>query len=105
MWSRQDDLACHVRRYSAKELHGKISRAGFRVLEMRSFVSLLLPVLWLSRCIGNIRTSTPDPLTELRMTPLANRLLGSIMAFEHALGRLGVSFPGGGSLLLVVRKE
>ena len=105
LWSQQDVLACHVRRYSAKELRDKISHAGFRVLTVRSFVSLLLPVLWLSRCIGNIRTGTPDTLIELKLGPLANRVLEGVMTLEYALDQLGVSFPVGGSLLLVARKE
>ena len=45
LWSRQDELAGHVRRYCARDLKTKMTRAGFRVIEMRSFVSLLLPAL------------------------------------------------------------
>jgi len=103
LWSRQDELAGHVRRYSAKELRSKVTRAGFRVIEMRSFVSLLLPALWLSRFIGNAREA--DPLSELRLGMFVNALLGSVMTMEYALGRFGVSFTGGGSLLLVASKE
>lgn len=105
LWSQQDELAFHVRRYGARELHKKVSNAGFRVIEMRSFVSLLLPVLWLQRRFGITRGRVADPMRELRMSPLVNRLLGAVMATEFALGRMGVSFPGGGSLLLVGRKE
>jgi SAM-dependent methyltransferase len=103
LWSRQDELAGHVRRYSAKELRGKVTRAGFRVIKICSFVSLLLPALWLSRLIGNSREA--DPLSELRLGGFVNTLLGGVMTTEYALKRFGVSFPWGGSLLLIARKE
>lgn len=102
LWSRQDDLACHVRRYTAGELRRKVAQAGFRVLELRSFVSLLLPLLWLARARGRART---DPLTELRINPAANALLGGVMKMEYLLSRSGIRFPAGGSLLLIARRD
>ena len=49
LWSRADEHACHVRRYSASELSAKVSAAGFRVERVTSFVSLLLPLMLASR--------------------------------------------------------
>ncbi len=49
LWSRQDESACHVRRYTATELRRKVLAAGFIPLYETSFVSLLLPMMWLSR--------------------------------------------------------
>ena len=64
-----------------------------------SFMSLLLPLLALSR-----RRRTFKPSGELEVGPAANRLLGAVMALERALIAAGVSFPAGGSLLAVAHK-
>jgi len=105
LWSKQDELAEHVRRYSAKELHGKIVSAGFRVVEIRSFVSLLLPLMWLSRHFGDVRGRNRDAISELRLSSLSNFIFGTVMTAEYVLGQLGVYFPAGGSLLVVAKKE
>jgi hypothetical protein len=56
-------MACHVHRYTAIELCDKASRAGFDVVDSGSFVSLLLPLMWLSRELGNTRNDGQhDPI-------------------------------------------
>jgi len=104
LWSKQDEYACHVRRYTANELTGKLSRLGFRVVYATSFVSLLLPVLYLSR-LRKRGDSEFDATDETSISPLANRLLGWVMAVEYGLIAAGVRFPAGGSLLAVATKE
>lgn len=49
LWSIQDEMACHKRRYARKELVRKIESAGFQVKWVTSFVSLLLPLMVASR--------------------------------------------------------
>lgn len=105
LWSWMDDEAHHVRRYTAAELRGKVEAAGFRVRRMTSFVSLLLPAMMLSR-LGRRRTQVEaDPYAEFRMSPAVNRLLEGVLSLERGLIRAGVSFPAGGSLLLVAEKR
>lgn len=106
LWSRQDEMACHVRRYTAAELKQKVSDAGFDVVDAGSFVSLLLPVMWISRRLGNTgKGGAHDPMAELKIGTVANRILGAIMQVELLLTRAGVRFPAGGSLFLVARKR
>ena len=45
-----------------------------------------------------------DRLAELKIGGVANQLLGKVLDLERALIRMGVSFPVGGSLLLMARK-
>ena len=54
LWSPNDDYARHVRRYSVQELHEKVKRAGFEILRSTSFVSLLLPAMFVSRLIKRV---------------------------------------------------
>lgn len=104
-WSHQDDLVCHVRRYSARELRRKVERAGFDVLDTISFVSLLFPALWLSRRLLRRGHGRDDAFVDLRVGGVLNRVAGVVMAAERFLINAGVRFPVGGSLLLVARKK
>ncbi len=105
LWSRQDESACHVRRYTAAELRYKVNAAGFSSLYETSFVSLLLPLLWLSRLRKNHAVGENDPMSELRIGSIANTALGWVMMLERILIQAGIRFPAGGSRLLVARKN
>lgn len=105
LWSRVDEYARHVRRYRVAELRNKVTRAGFRVSRITSFVSLLLPLLMLSRSKDRFATKELDPHAEFNISPPVNVGLGKILDLERTAIRAGVSFPFGGSLLLVARRE
>jgi len=104
LWSEYDRRAGHVRRYRAQELRQKVEEAGFVVLKMLSFVSLLLPLLLMSRLRQRSARADYDPLGELRIAPWLNTLLATVCRMEEGLIRHGVEFPAGGSLLLAARK-
>jgi SAM-dependent methyltransferase len=105
LWSVYDEHAHHVRRYAARELRAKVLQAGFRVVMMTSFVSLLLPLMMLSRRFQRKSTAGYDVLAELRVGRVTNFLLESVLAIERGLICLGIRFPAGGSLLLVARRN
>jgi len=104
LWSEADAYACHVRRYSAEELHAKLDRAGFDIVRTTSFTSLLLPAMMLSR--RRARSDRPfDPRAEFNIPSVLNSALEGILAVERQLVRLGIDFPAGGSRLVVARKR
>lgn len=106
LWSSQDEMACHVRRYTADELKQKVSAAGLDIVDSGSFVALLLPLMWLSRRFDkNNQEGHHDPMAELRIGRIANRFLSAFMTVEMMFTRIGVRFPAGGSLFLVARKR
>lgn len=104
LWSQYDEHAHHVRRYDARELKDKLVQAGFRIVMMTSFVSLLLPLMLLSRHVRRAPRAEFDVMAELRVGRIVNFLLETVLAFERALIMLGVRFPAGGSLLLIARR-
>lgn len=104
LWSEQDDRAHHVRRYSRADLVDKVRASGFEVLQISSFVTLLLPFMALSRLRKSGSRTAADPYRELRMVSWLNRLFFLAMQVDRAALRLGLSLPVGGSLLLVARK-
>jgi hypothetical protein len=73
---------------------------------MTSFVSLLLPMMFASRLRARTHNADErfDVIDELRQPRAVNLALGAVMTFEGSLIRRGVSFPAGGSLLLVARE-
>lgn len=104
LWSRYDEHAHHVRRYAAAEIAEKITRAGFRIVMTTSFVSLLLPLLALSRRARPAPRRDYDVLAELRVGAIVNLVLEAVLAFERLLIRGGVRFPAGGSRLLLAQR-
>lgn len=105
LWSQADEAACHERRYSARELHKKIENAGFNIVRSTSFVTLLLPVMLLSRLARHKATDSEyDAFNELRINPVLNKILEIFMKVDLFLIRLGIDLPLGGSRLVVARK-
>lgn len=99
LWSPQDVAAHHVRRYSARGLHGKVREAGLDIVRTTSFVSLLLPAMYVTRRMPE-RTTVSD----LQRPKLVDAGLAGVMALERAAIRVGVSWPAGGSRLVVARR-
>lgn len=104
MWSCKDSFAGHKRRYSRRELVKKVSNAGFEVVRTTSFVSMLLPLMALSRLRQRRPKANWNPMAELEIGGCLNASLEKILDFERFLIECGVSFPVGGSLLLVARR-
>lgn len=105
LWSAVDEYACHVRRYSANELRQKVCRAGFEIIRSTSFVSTLLPAMYLSRLLKrNKMDVSMHDMAELRINAILNKLFEWLLNFELALIRIGITLPVGGSRLLIARK-
>ncbi len=104
LWSQTDEYAHHFRRYSAKVLSTKVENAGFKVLKMTSFVSLLFPLMIISRYKKRQLSPTSNPMPELKVSNFMNTMAERILDVERWMIRLGLIFPMGGSLLLVARK-
>ena len=105
LWSPVDEFARHVRRYETRELCEKVRRAGFSVVRITSFVSLLLPLLIASRFKQRFTGEEVDPSAEYNISNLMNTTLEKILDAERTLIGAGLSFPAGGSLLLVARRN
>lgn len=105
LWSPVDEDACHQRRYSAKELHTKVEAAGFRIVRSTSFVAFLLPLMLASRVAAR-RSGTSGGSEALQLNPIVDGILAAVMRAEHLLIKAGLSFPIGGSrLVILLRKE
>jgi SAM-dependent methyltransferase len=104
LWSYADEYTQHKRRYSAKELREKVTNAGYEILHMTSFVSLLLPAMYLSRATNKKSSKNADQTGELRLNGAVNYAFERVMDIERYLIQVGVPFGAGGSLILAARK-
>ena len=103
LWSGSDEHSMHQRRYDRTDLLDKVQRAGFRVRRMTSFVSLLLPLMVASRRSRKRRRDF-DLWEEFKIGAPLNAAFGFVLTLERALIMAGVSFPAGGSLLLIAER-
>jgi trans-aconitate methyltransferase len=103
LWSAADERACHVRRYTRRELIDKVERAGLQIQYITSFVSLLVPLMWLARQRPGQKEAERN--SEFDISDRTNRILEFVMKIELGLLKAGVAPTFGGSLLLLARKK
>lgn len=103
LWSRRDERALHQRRYDREGLLRKLAGAGFERAWTTSFMTLLLPLLALSRLRWKAGVDC-EPSAELDIGAGTNAVLGGIMCLERGLIAAGLPLPAGGSLLAIAYK-
>jgi SAM-dependent methyltransferase len=104
LWSDQDERACHVRRYCRHELADKLAQAGFQVVFSSSFVTLLLPLLMISRRARRKRNPKANAGAEFSLSTPVNSMLYGVLRAEEAMIRMGVRFPIGGTRIMAAIK-
>jgi SAM-dependent methyltransferase len=100
LWSRADEIAHHERRYRRGELETKLRRNGYEILFSTSFTALLLPLMAASRLRG---AKADQDAYEFKINPVANRLFLETLRAEVRMTLAGVSWPVGGSRVVVAR--
>lgn len=102
LWSSVDAESGHQRRYVPADLRRKLTDAGFHVISMKYWNSLLLPLYMAWRFVEGRRG---DDLIERYLAtphPLINRLLLGILRADTAAGRWGMPF--GATLVVAAQK-
>ncbi len=103
MWSGNDELNHHFRRYEKNELHEKILQAGFVIEKISFYNSYLFLPAFIIRKIKNLMHSVSSDVAINAKNSLSNRLLKKIFASEKYHLRTK-NFPVGVSLILVAKK-
>jgi SAM-dependent methyltransferase len=104
LWSRSDEFAHHFRRYEAGDLINKLRQAGFCKIRQTSFYSSLLPLMLASRIWQHFSPKEYNVMSELKITSgIVGFFLERILDLELLMIRLGISFPFGGTLLVVAK--
>lgn len=105
LWSASDDYAEHKRRYRRAELMSKVSAAGFELIRVTSFVTLLFPAMVAMRVRSRFRVDAPAFTHEHVAAQRVTAALERTLDLERALIARGIDFPVGGSLLVVARRR
>jgi SAM-dependent methyltransferase len=111
LWSWNDDVVKHKRRYDSAQLSSVAQGAGFEVIDMRYFMFLLSPFLVLSRAFRAPHLAALDDEAKWALVEKTHRvparpinnLLSAVLALETPLSNC-VRFPWGTSLLGVLRR-
>jgi hypothetical protein len=106
LWSRDDEVAGHFRRYSASLISTRLRQAGFRI-DFLTFIFVTLPApIFLFRVlpekigIGRSADLREQDNEHRKPQGLLGRLFDELLYLEILAIRKGYSAPFGGSLLL-----
>ena len=114
LWSHNDDINAHVRRYNAAELKHKLEQAGFSLERLTYNNFFVFPMAALLILLRRMRGAGPELAShhlaqeeyQVEMepaSPLVNRVLTVVGQIEAGImGRF--SFPIGTSLIAIGRK-
>jgi len=109
LWSYNDDMGNHLRRYRRKDFSRLAQQSGLKICDSRYFMFLLSPLYVISRMKRGLATLSPAQKKELiikqHQVPPApvNSILSAIFAAETPLG-YWLRFPWGTSILGVFKK-
>ena len=103
LWSKSDEYACHVRRYTNYNLTKVLQGSGFQILKNTSFVFTLLPFMYFSR-IRNRKQKNYNPSNEFQINNITNFIFYFFLYFEIIFIKIGINFPLGGSRFVVAKK-
>ena len=92
LWSKADDHAYHKRRYTRHELTNKLNKSGFNVIYSTSFVTFLMPLIFLSRWLADNIKKDYDPMSEHKISKFTNAILAKIMDIERYFLYKGISY-------------
>ena len=105
LWSLQDEVGNHRRRYTAGELRQKLERVGLDIVKLTYVNTFLFPLIWAGRIALRILSDGIQVVSENDLHPgWSNGLLQAIFAAERPLLR-HANFPFGVSLLCVAKRR
>ena len=105
LWSGEDTVSLHLRRYTRRELLDKATGAGFQVNKISYFNSILFPMILAIRLFNRwFRPHTLQRSDVFPLWPPLNRFFYRLFALERSL-LPRFSLPVGVSLLLSATPE
>jgi SAM-dependent methyltransferase len=104
LWSAQDRVSHHYRRYTAAELRAKLHEAGYTIDKLSYANTLLFPLVWAGRLALKVSGKADEVSSENDLHPAwMNRVLARVFSSERPMLRR-VNFPFGVSLLAVAAR-
>ena len=100
LWSEHDVTLHHERRYVSRELEKKLKQAGFKIIRLSYYTSMLFPLLAAERLWSRIMPRKNRGYNVSLPAPWVNSMLGGIMSIERA-ALLHFNLPVGSALFAV----
>lgn len=107
LWSSMDERCQHKRRYVRKELVRRVEKAGFSVVWVTSFGTLVLPLKLMEIVIRFIKEKLHIKDERIHLVQLPkwiNDIIYMFIKIENFLIQHHISFPFGASLLVIAKK-
>ena len=102
LWSEADEAACHKRRYTRKQLSAILIDYGFDILLDTSFMFFILPLMMAQRLLAT-KKDTYNIAKELALPKILDKTFELLLSCERLAINKGISFPVGGSRLVVAQ--
>jgi len=97
------DIRVHnARRFTADQARALLADAGFAAIETRYWNALLLPLMVLQRKV--LKSDDRAKSDVAPFPPWLDAMLYAVTVLEGFLGRIGLRFPAGGSVLIVATR-
>ncbi|MFA6097225.1 MAG: methyltransferase domain-containing protein [Candidatus Paceibacterota bacterium] len=104
IWSSHDEILGHRRRYSKKELLGKVEERGFRTIKITHCITFMFPIIFVFRLISKKFSKSSRTNSAYFMLPgIINSLLAAILRVESCLIDK-IEMPFGCSVVIVAEK-
>lgn len=105
LWSFQDEISHHQRRYVAGELREKLTKTGFHIRKLTYVNTFLFPIIFLGRLVLRLFPGFFKIESESQLNPTwTNEILYHIFRSEIGFIRL-VNFAFGVSILCICEKQ
>jgi len=106
LWSSEDTLACHQRRYTKRSLQRLAQSSGLQCVWCSSFVMSLAPFMLLRHLRPDSKADDAGSASlEFTLPKPINWVFACFLAAERCLIARGMVLPFGGSLLMVLERK
>lgn len=106
LWSRDDLIAGHKRRYTKSMLIDKLEKIGLKVIVSRYFFISIVPLLFLRRFVHKDDGTFIDQqeyMADISINPILNKILLFITRIENKMNTYLPNYFGGSLLVVAVK--
>lgn len=105
LWSSHDIAAHAKERYTISKLSAKLKPAGFKIIKISYFNTLLYPIIFMVRKLDSLSNKKGPITTNIKETnPFLNFILYQIFVLENQLLKM-FNLPFGVSIFLIAKKQ